>query len=198
MALPSLISPLLLDQLFTGKIRLKLLARLLLNPSSQVYLRQLQKDLNVSSNTVRLELNKLSEMKLISTVEAEESKIKKYVANTFHPLYSNLRSIILKYVGVDQLLEEVFYKLGDVAEVYLTGEMADGKETPFIDLVVVGDIDKNYFERLVTSAEKLLHKKIRTAIYSKNEFSTSLLQDMPHVCVYNGEWGVNSKMSSVG
>lgn len=63
MASPSLIHPPLLDQLFTGKIRLKLLARLLLNPSSQVYLRQLQKDLNVSSNTVRLELNKLSEMK---------------------------------------------------------------------------------------------------------------------------------------
>ena len=170
MASPSLIHPPLLDQLFTGKIRLKLLARLLLNPSSQVYLRQLQKDLNVSSNTVRLELNKLSEMKLISTVEAEESKIKKYVANTFHPLYSNLRSIILKYVGVDQLLEEVFYKLGDVAEVYITGEMADGKETPFIDLVVVGNIDKEYFERLATRAEGLLNKKIRTAIYSKNEF----------------------------
>ncbi len=186
MASPSLIRPPLLDQLFTGKIRLKLLARLLINPLSQVYLRQLQKDLNVSSNTVRLELNKLSEMKLITVVEAEESKIKKYVANTFHPLYSNLRSIILKYVGVDQLLEEVFYKLGDVAEVYLTGEMADGKETPFIDLVVVGDIDKEYFERLATRAEKLLNKKIRTATYSKHEFSSMLLKNMPHVCVYSG------------
>jgi predicted nucleotidyltransferase len=184
----------LLDQLFTGKIRLKLLARLLLNPSSQVYLRQLQKDLNVSSNTVRLELNKLSEMKLISTVEAEESKIKKYVANTFHPLYSNLRSIILKYVGVDQLLEEVFYKLGDVAEVYLTGEMADGKETPFIDLVVVGDIDKEYFERLATRAEKLLNKKIRTAIYSKSEFDLELLEGIQFVSIYKSEMGgVNSK-----
>ncbi len=99
----------MIDQLFSGKIRLKLLARLLLNPGSQVYLRQLERDLQVSSNTVRLELNKLSEMKLINAVKTEESKIKKYIANTVHPLYSNLRSIILKYVGVDQLLEEVFY-----------------------------------------------------------------------------------------
>jgi predicted nucleotidyltransferase len=79
-----------------------------------------------------------------------------------------------------------------VAEVYLTGEMADGKETPFIDLVVVGDIDKEYFEKLATRAEKLLNKKVRTAIYSKSEFSNALLQDMPHVCVYNGEWGSKS------
>jgi hypothetical protein len=66
----------LIDQLFFGKIRLKLLARFLLDPLSQVYLRQLERDLNASSNTVRLELNKLSELKIISTVEAEESKIK--------------------------------------------------------------------------------------------------------------------------
>jgi hypothetical protein len=61
----------------------------------------LERDLKVSSNPVCLELYKLSELKLISMVEAEESKIKKYTANTFHPLYSNLRPIILEYVGVD-------------------------------------------------------------------------------------------------
>ena len=80
MALPSSYSPPLIDQLFSGKIRLKLLARLFLKPGSKVYLRQLERDLQVSSNTVRLELNKLSEMKLINVVEAEESKIKKYIA----------------------------------------------------------------------------------------------------------------------
>lgn len=159
-----------------------------------MYLRQLQKDLNVSSNTVRLELNKLSEMKLISAVESEEGKIKKYVANTFHPLYGNLRGLILKYIGVDQLLEEVFYKLGDLERVYLTGDMAEGKESPFIDLVVVGDIDRKYFEQLTTAAEKMLNKKIRTAVYAISEFTGSLLQDMPHVSVYGGEWGINSKL----
>jgi hypothetical protein len=157
----------------------------MLNPSSQVYLRQLQKELSVSSNTVRLELNKLSEMKLISMVEAEEGKIKKYVANTFHPLYDSLRGLVLKYIGVDQLLEEVFYKLGDLEQVYLTGDMAEGKESPFIDLVVVGDVDRKYFEQLSAAAEKMLNKKIRTAVYSRNEFSNSLLQEMSYVCVYN-------------
>jgi predicted AAA+ superfamily ATPase len=183
MALPSLISPVLLDQLFTGKIRLKLLARLLLNPSSQVYLRQLQRELNVSSNTVRLELNKLSEMKLISVVESEEGKIKKYVANTFHPMYSSLRGLVLKYIGVDQLLEEVFYKLGDLERVYLTGDMAEGKESPFIDLVVVGNIDRAYFDILVTSAERLLKKKIRAAVYDSEEFNNSIILCIPSICL---------------
>lgn len=190
MALPSSNNPTpLIDQLFSGKIRLKLLARLLLNPSSQVYLRQLERDLNVSSNTVRLELNKLSEMKLISTVEVEESKIKKYIANSFHPLYSNLRSIILKYVGVDHLLEEVFYKLGALEEVFLTGDIAEGKETPFIDLVMVGDFNKEFLYQLLERAEKLLSKKIRIAIYSKNEFNLELLEGVQFVSIYKSEMG---------
>ncbi len=184
--MPSLYSPPLIDQLFSGKIRLKLLVRLLLNPGSQVYLRQLERDLQVSSNTVRLELNKLSEMRLINVVETEESKIKKYIANTVHPLYSNLRSIILKYAGIDQLVDEIFRKLGKIDEVFLTGEFANGIETSFIDLVLIGDIDRDYLSKLTERAEKLLNKKIRMAIYSKNEFTPSLLKSIPHVSIFIG------------
>ena len=55
----------ILDKIFTGKIRVQLLTKLLLNPASIVYLRGLERDLGVSSNTVRLELNKLTDMQLI-------------------------------------------------------------------------------------------------------------------------------------
>jgi hypothetical protein len=88
---------------------------------------------------------------------------------------------------VDQLLEEVFYKLGDLERVYLTGDMAEGKESPFIDLVVVGNIDRAYFDMLVTSAERLLKKKIRAAVYGSEEFGLTLMQEASWVCVYVGK-----------
>lgn len=187
--MPSLPETSFFDSLFSGKIRLKLLSRLLLNPGSHVYLRQLQRELNVSSNTVRLELNKLSAMKLISATDQEEGKIKKYTANPLHPLYKNLRGLILRYMGVDQLLEEVFCKLGFLEEVYLTGEIAEGKNTPFIDLVVVGDIDREFFTTLIDRAELLLQKKIRTALYASEEFDPETLKDIPHVSVFRREKG---------
>lgn len=176
-----------MDQLFSGKIRLKLLARLFINPANRVYLRQLERELNVSANTVRLELNKLSDMKLISTVETPHNKVKNYVANTFHPLYANLRSIILKYVGVDQLLEQVFHNLGDLEEVFLTGDLAEGKEAPFIDLVMVGDLDKQFLQQLLERAEKILNKKIRIAIYKSDEFNFKFLENIPFVSIYKCE-----------
>ena len=67
----------ILDKIFTGKIRVKLLTKLLLNPPSNVYLRGLERDLGVSSNTVRLELNKLSDMQLIQEqADHENTKTK--------------------------------------------------------------------------------------------------------------------------
>ena len=123
-------------------------------------------------------------MKLISTSEQEEGKIKKYMANALHPLYKNLRGLILKYMGVEHLIEEVFYKLGDLEEFYLTGEITEGKNTPFIDLVVVCDIDRVFFNQLVEKSEELLNKKIRAAVYSQDEFRVSKLKDISNISVF--------------
>lgn len=166
-----------------------MLSRILLNPTSQVYLRQLEKELNVSSNTVRLELNKLTEIKLIEEVRSEEIKVKKYKANLLHPLYNSLRFIIFQYLGIDHLIEDIFYKLGNLKEVYLTGDFAEGKDSLFIDLVVVGEIDRIYYARLIEKAELLLNKKIRTGFYLPSSFSPELLNSVASVCIFKSEIG---------
>lgn len=156
-----------------------MLTKLLLNPASKVYLRGLEKELGVSSNTVRLELNKLSDMQLIEVEEADaNAKVKHYTANTGHPLFASLRNIILKHVGLDQILDQVIAKLGDLDEVYLTGDLAQGKNSHFIDLVIVGNIDKNYLHKLIDKVEPLIEKKIRVALFTPVEFREEHLQDM--------------------
>lgn len=168
-----------LDNLFTGKIRVKLLTKLLLNPASKVYLRGLERDLGVSSNTVRLELNKLSEMHLIEIQEeAEGSNKKNYAVNTSHPLFNSLRGIILKYVGIDQILEQIIHKLGNLDKVYLTGDLALGNNSSFVDLVLVGDIDKAYLHKLVDKVEPLIGKKIRVGVFTASEFNAEYLKEL--------------------
>jgi hypothetical protein len=155
------------------------LTKLLLNPASKVYLRGLERDLGVSSNTVRLELNKLSEMHLIEVQEEDaHAKVKRYAVNTQHPLFSSLRGIIMKYVGLDQIVEQIIHKLGNVDKVYLTGDLAQGKNSTFVDLVIVGDIDKAYLYKLVEKAESLIGKKIRVGLFSANEFREEHLKDL--------------------
>jgi hypothetical protein len=167
----------ILDKIFTGKIRVQLLTKLLLNPASTVYLRGLERDLGVSSNTVRLELNKLSDMQLIQEQgETNNTKTKYYSVNTKHPMFKSLRGVIMQYVGLDQIIENVLDKLGNVDEVYLTGDLALGKNSPFIDLIIIGHIDKSYLYQLIEKAELLIDKKIRLALYQREEFNEKKLQ----------------------
>ena len=169
----------ILEKIFTGKIRVQLLTKLLLNPASTVYLRGLERDLGVSSNTVRLELNKLSDMQLIQEhTETINTKTKQYIVNTKHPMFKSLRGVILQHVGLDQIIENVLDKLGNVEEVYLTGVLALGKNSPFVDLVLVGDIDKSYLYILIEKAEVLIDKKIRVGLYLPQEFTEHKLKDV--------------------
>ena len=169
----------ILDKIFTGKIRVQLLTKLLLNPASTVYLRGLERDLGVSSNTVRLELNKLSDMQLIQEhTETNNNKIKHYTINTKHPMFKSLRGVILQHVGLDQIIENVLDKLGNIDEVYLTGDLALGKNSHFVDLVIVGDVDKNYLYQLIEKAENLIDKKIRVGIYQPLQFTVIILKDI--------------------
>ena len=168
-----------LDNIFSGKIRIALLTKLLLNPASKVYLRGLERDLGVSINTVRLELNKLQEMHLIEAHEdSDNTKVKNYVFNQGHPMFKTLRGIIMQFVGLDQIVDQIIKKLGNLDQVYLTGDLAEGKNSPFVDLVLVGEVDKPYLYQLIEKAEPLIQKKIRVGIYNKAEFTESIFSQL--------------------
>ena len=156
-----------------------MLTKLLLNPASKVYLRGLERDLGVSSNTVRLELNKLQEMHLIEAQDdSENTKVKNYVVNQGHPLFKTLRGIIMQFVGLDQIVDQIIKKLGNLDQVYLTGDLAEGRNSPFVDLVLVGEVDKPYLYQLIEKAEPLIQKKIRVGIYRNSEFTESVINQL--------------------
>ncbi len=81
-------------------------------------------------------------------------------------------------MGIDQIIENVLEKLGNVDAVYLTGDLAMGKNNPFIDLIIVGNVDRDYLYRLIEKAESLVDKKIRVALYQPLEFTEKMLKDV--------------------
>lgn len=110
--------------------------------------------------------------------EGADAKRKQYRVNTVHPLFQPLRNIILRYVGVDQIVEQVIEKLGNLNKVYLTGDLARGQNASFIDLVIVGVVDKSYLYQLVDKAETLIGKKIRVALFAPDEFTEDHLAEL--------------------
>lgn len=116
---------------------------------------------------MRLELNKMEKAGLIQA-ESEGNR-KMFSVNQNHPLFGELRNIVLKHLGLDKLLEQLVHKLGEVKRVYLTGELAKGMDTDMVDVVLIGGIDVSYLVKLVEAAESVLNRKIRYLVFSEEE-----------------------------
>lgn len=161
----------MLDVLISSKTRIKLLLKFFLNADTSSHLRGLESEFGESSNAIRLELNKLEEAGLLIGESKGNKKV--FIANKKHPLFGDIHNILLKHTGLDQILERVISRLGDLEEVYLVGELGKGLNSPIIDLVFIGNIDKNYLLNLVAKAERFIHKKIRYVQFSREEFEAS-------------------------
>jgi hypothetical protein len=161
----------MLDTLITSKTRIKLLLKFFLNSKNSAYLRNLEAEFGESTNAIRQELNKFEEAGLLISEVSGNKKI--FSANTKHPLFLDIRSILMKYTGLDQILEHVINKLGEVQQVYLTGDLSKGLSSSIIDLVIVGNINKEYFIKLVERVEQLVSKKVRYIIFSPEDFLVS-------------------------
>jgi len=94
-----------------------------------------------------------------------------YRANTKHPLFSDMLSIVRKYSGLDHVAENVVRELGDVDLALITGDYAHGIDSGIIDLVLVGEvIDRNFLNVLVSRTEAITGRRIRTLILSMVEY----------------------------
>lgn len=159
----------MLTTLISSKTRIKLLLKFFLNSSTTAYLRSLEGEFGESSNGIRVELNKFEEAGMLSSVMKGNKKI--FQANTNHPLFTEIHNIILKYVGIDQVVEKIIERLGEVEKVYLVGQFAKGIDSEIIDLVFLGNIDKNYLIELVEKVEAVINRKIRYLVYKNTETS---------------------------
>ena len=157
----------MLETLISSKTRIKLLLKFFLNSNTTSYLRGLESEFGESSNAIRLELNRLEKAGMLSSSQQGNKKI--FRANTAHPLYLEVNSIIRKYVGIDRIVENVVERLGDVRSVYVAGEFARGIDSSVLDLIFTGDINKEYLLLLIDKVEPIINRKIRYLVYRDDE-----------------------------
>jgi len=160
----------MLDSIITSETRIKLLLRFFLNPKASGYLRQLAKDFGESTNGIRLELNKLADAKMLTSNNEGRNKV--YKANTEHPLFQDIRNIVLKSTGIDKVISNIIQNLGDLEFAFIRGDYAIGKDSGLIDLVVVGnDINVHELERIRQKTESLIKRKISVLVLKHNEYA---------------------------
>jgi predicted transcriptional regulator len=165
-----------MDNLLTGliasKTRIKLLMRLFFNPKARSYLRELAKEFNVSTNAVREELNQLKKTNLLKSEKSGRQVY--YMANQEHALFPELRSMVGKVMGIDQVIDSIISRLGNLEKAYLVDDYAEGKDTGIIDIILIGDIDQYHLNDLSRKTERYIKRKIRTLVMSRSEYRNFL------------------------
>jgi hypothetical protein len=159
----------MIETLISSKTRIKLLLKFFVNSKTTAYLRSLESEFGESTNSIRVELNRLENAGMLESYSKGNKKI--FKANTQHPLFDEIHKILLKHIGIDKIIENVIERLGEIEKVFLVGDFSKGKNSKIIDLILIGDIDKNYLIRLIEKAEKLVNRKVRYLIYEdENNF----------------------------
>ena len=148
---------------------MKLLLKFFLNSKSTSYLRNLATEFGESTNAIRMELNRFNDAGLLEARLSGNKKI--FRANTSHPLYPDIRNILMKHIGLDSIIGNIVEKLGEVEQVYVSGDFAKGRDSKIIDLILVGNIDQNYLLNLTEKVEQKIGRKIRYAVFDRGEFS---------------------------
>jgi hypothetical protein len=168
----------MLSSLITSQTRIKLLKKFFLNSCTTAHLRGLESEFGESSNGIRVELNRFEKAGLLTSTHEGNKKL--FQANKNHPLYLDIHNIILKETGIDQIIENVIRRIGNLLCVYLTGDFACGKDGKVIDLILVGDnINKEYLDRKIVQAEGIIGRKVNYTLIGSNDAGVHLINYKP-------------------
>jgi predicted DNA-binding transcriptional regulator len=177
----------LFSGLISSKTRIKLLVRFFFNPKTSSYLRELAKEFNLSTNSVREELNQLTRTGFLNLEKNGRQVL--YSANQKHPLFLELKSMVGKIMGIDQVIDGIVSRLGDLEKAYLIDDYASGKDTGIVDLVLVGDIDQYHLNDLSRKTERYIKRKIRSLVLSQEEFKNfeEKLKNRPSLLIWEAK-----------
>lgn len=144
----------MLDTLITSKTRMKLLLKFFSNPNNKAYLRGLAEELKENTNAIRLELNRFTEAGLL--INRQEGNMIWYHANRSNPFFGMLQRMVRKYMGLEDIIESVVHKIGDLEAALLVGDYARGIDSGTIELLLVAhQVDEAYVALLRSRGEAL-------------------------------------------
>ena len=163
----------MLESLITSKTRLRLLIKFFLNIANKGYLNSLANEFGESTNSVRKELNNLSSAGYLEK-HSENNKVI-YKANASHPLFKIIQKIVHKHLGIEEILETVYNRIGDVKKIMILGDYAKGIDSGLIEILIVGDnINKEYLDEISPKIELKIKRKVSFFVSNKSLKQNSL------------------------
>lgn len=171
----------MLDELMGSKTRSKVLSLFFSHPNEEFYVREVVRKVNENLNSVRRELNKLTELGILHSNTKGNHKY--FQINKNLPIYEELKMIFIKTDGLANELKQILAREKGIKQAFIYGSWAAGKEKLLsdIDIFIVGEIDENRVIKDLNELEQRLSREINYVIFDTNEFKNRLKKDDPFI-----------------
>ncbi len=159
-----------LSSVLFGKTRRALLGLLFTNTDREFYVQQLIKAVGSGRGSLQRELHCLERAGIIKRLD--RGNMVYYKADSNCPIHKELKSIVLKTVGISDLVLDSLSSLADrIHSAFLFGSFAAGDEDQFsdFDLCIVGDVSLMEVVKALGQAQVKLEREINPIIYPVSE-----------------------------
>lgn len=100
-------------------------------------------------------------------------RMKLYKLNVGHPLYPELKSLVAKTVGLEEVIRGQLAGIGGVEAACIYGSFARNREKAAsdVDLLVIGDVDEKRLIQAAKGLEKQLQREVNYTLYSRQDWT---------------------------
>jgi predicted nucleotidyltransferase len=135
-----------------------------------LHLREMERRSGLAVATVQQELGRLTR---IGLVEARpDGNRTYYAARQDHPLFAEIRGLVLKTTGLADVLRRALEKEERVTLAFIFGSIAQAREQAHsdIDLLIVGDTGLRQVTKLLSGVADKVGREINPKVFTPQEF----------------------------
>jgi len=158
-----------LSEILSSRTRAEIFRLLFGIADEELHVRELQRRSGLNDSTIRQELRKLVRLELVKG--RKDSNRVYYTANRSNPLYPELRSLVLKTVGLVDILRAVLQD-DRIQMAFVFGSIAEGKETvdSDVDLFIIGNLGLRTVSKLLSGPSMKIGREINPHVMNAKEF----------------------------
>lgn len=165
----------MLEKLLGSGLRAKILGWLFTHHDERYFVRQLTGLLREDSTNISRELARLEKMGLLRC--EKEGRQKYYQADPHSPIFSELRDLVVKTVGIADAVRDALEPVdGKIRAAFIYGSFARGDESASsdVDVLIVGNVKFSEIVSALGTAQVRLGREINPTVYSAAEFRSRL------------------------
>ena len=162
-----------LAEILSSRVRAEVFRLLFGSITPELHHREIVRRSRLSESAVRQELRKLTRLDLVN--RRKDGNRVYYAGNRDHPLFQSIREVVLKTIGLVDIVRPVLSKPG-VQAAFVFGSLAKAEETATsdLDLMVIANIGLRKLTSLLSGLSEQIGREINPHVMTQAEYRQRL------------------------